>query len=98
MSEIKTSTNEIDNQATVGAAASGVSEEGFAVGELADDRKCEGTGKEEVSGVTKGITEVENCIIWCRKCRAAEAEEEEDRKRIHGNWQESVEAGRLGWV
>lgn len=65
------STNEINDQATVGAAAGGVFEEGLAVGEVSDDRKSQGTRTEEVSCVTKRIAEVENGIIWFRKCRAA---------------------------
>lgn len=44
-------TYEVDNEAAVGATASGAAEERFAVGELSDDRELEGAGEEEISGV-----------------------------------------------
>jgi hypothetical protein len=37
-----------------------VSKEGLAIRELSNYWKCQGAGKKEISGVTKGVTEVEN--------------------------------------
>ena len=60
--EMMISTEEIDDETSVGASACGASEEGLSVGKLPYVLEGRGAGNEQVSGVANGVSEVEYCI------------------------------------
>lgn len=60
--KVEESTEKIDDQAAVGAAAGGAAEEGLAVGRLGEGEAGGGAIDAEVAGVGHGVTEAEDGI------------------------------------
>jgi hypothetical protein len=83
----KKSTQEVDDEAAVGAAAGGAAEEGLAVGRLGERQAGGGTVHAQVAGVGHGVAEAEDGVellpVDGREARAQGKERDEEPPSRH---------------
>ena len=76
-------TEEVDDDAAVGAAAGGAAEEGLAVGGLAGGEPRRAAADAEVAGVGDGVAEAVDSIVPLRRRRVREHHHHHRRRQQH---------------